>query len=94
MLAYLGQTYKPNHYNNMATKLCLTCGRELEEDKFRYNGRGYSHSCKECCSKKNKNYFVSAGYLYQEESFYVQQLKKHYPDTYKIIIIKVRNGEY
>ena len=73
---------------------CLSCKRELPLKNFRCNGHGYNNSCKECQAKTKKNYFISAGYEYQEESFYVQQLKKAYPDEYKFILIRIRLGDY
>jgi predicted amidophosphoribosyltransferase len=78
----------------MKPRLCLVCNRELPLDNFRFNGHGWNKSCKECQAKTKKNYFVCAEYEYQEEGFYVQQLKKAYPDTWKIIIIRIKNNDY
>jgi hypothetical protein len=78
----------------MALKSCLSCGQRLPLNSFRYNGHGYNHSCKCCQAKTKKKYFICAEYEYQEEAFYVQQLKKAYPLEWEIIIIKIKNGEY
>ena len=93
MLDLKVQLYKPN-YNDMESRICLSCERELPINCFRWNGHGYNNTCKECQKKKAKNFFIAAGYEVGTESFYCQQLKKAYPNDWKIMIIKIRRQEY